>query len=53
MTFPDATALAAAAAVIENAYNAFPFLATILGVVVIARLAPLGIRLFKRAFGGG
>lgn len=53
MVFPDATALAAAAQVIEDAYGAFSFMAVIFGVIVIARLAPLGIRLFKRAFGGG
>jgi len=53
MVFPDATALAAAADAIENAYNAFPFLATIFGIVAVVRLGPMVVRIFKRALGGG
>jgi hypothetical protein len=53
MSFPDATAMANAATAIQNAYLAFPFLATIFGVVAVVRLGPLVIRIFKRALGGG
>jgi hypothetical protein len=52
MTFPDATAMASAATAITDAYDAFPFLALVFAVVAVYKLAPIGIKLFRRIIPG-
>ena len=52
MTFPDATQMAEGAQAINDAYSSFAFLGLILAVIAVYKLAPLGIKLFRKLIPG-